>query len=442
MLLQFTIENYLSFRDKAVFSMRAASNVERDDKPPDVVRGTDILRCAAMYGANASGKSNFIKALSFAQALVVRGVSERGKIATRPFRLDPVAATKPSCFEFYLRAASGKTYGYGFEVRPDAVVREWLSELEAGEETEVFSRDGKNFEFSPALAPPEGEFLNLLSSAARDNQLLVRTAREFKLERFPQAFTDVLAWFEEALVIIAPDARLGGLVGRVAKDERFRAFLEQVLSRADTGISAVQTVRREVSKDERSMLERLASGGADEFEDGRTRAHFVTEGDDWRCEELRLRHAGDATDEAGGFELEDESDGTVRLLDLAPMLFYAGKTPLVFVVDELDRSVHTSLTRWLVERFITESAGTASQLIFTTHDTNLLDLQRLRPDSIWFSEKDEKGVSTLYSLAEFKKEQIEALCGALEQGYLNGRFGAIPFLGDAVRLGWPRGGEG
>lgn len=443
MLIQFLVENFRSFRDATVFSMRTARNVERGEHAADVVAGTNILRCAAMYGANASGKSNFVKALRFAQNLVVHGVSERGRIRSQPFRLDPAASEEPSRFEFYVRAASGKIYGYGFAVRPDVVVSEWLSEVDESDERGVFNRDGNAFVFADTLEPSVREFLTIVGEGTRENQLLLRTALEFKRERFPVPIQDMIAWFS-ALAIILPDARYSELVQEADKDQEFRAFLGEVLSRADTGISAVRTVRREVTKAERGALDELSESKEDGFAVNLpdTRAHFAFAEDDWYCVELRLEHAGDRREATDVFELADESDGTVRLLDVAPMLFHARARPMLFVVDELDRSMHTALTRWLVERFISEGAGTTSQLIFTTHDTNLLDLEVLRPDSIWFAEKDERGASTLYSLAEFKKEQIDQLRGAMEQGYLNGRFGAIPFLGDHVRLGGSRGSEG
>lgn len=427
MLLQFAVENFLSFRDKTVFSMRAAANVERGPEAPDVVRGSDIARCAALYGANASGKSNFIKALSFAQELVVLGVEEPGRILTRPFRLDAATAGAPSSFEFYLRSATGRTYCYGFVVRPEAIVHEWLSELDGENEVEIFNRDGGSFTFALPAEDPALELLTLVGSATRDNQLFLRTAREFKLDRFPRAFADVLAWFKLTLVIIDPEAKYGPLIAQTDKDPQFREFLGEILRRADTGISEIQTIRRKLTKDERVSLSNAGERRGHDVEEERGRAHYASEGDDVFRVELRLRHGSEASEDEGVFELSEESDGTVRLLDLSPVLFHA-RGPLVFIVDELDRSLHTALSRWLVERFVAEGAGTTSQLIFTTHDTNLLDLESLRTDSIWFAEKNERGVSLLYSLAEFKAEQVAQLRKNLEQAYLVGRFGGVPRL--------------
>lgn len=429
MLIQFTVENYRSFRERTVFSMRKASNVERGEDAPDVVKGTDILRCAAMYGANASGKSNFVKALRFARELVVTG-----GIHLHPFRLDPDASKVPSHFEFYLRALSGAVYGYGYALRPDAVVQEWLTKVVDGGEVEIFSREGNTFQFAAQSDSSTDELLRLVSSATRNDQLLLQAVRIFKRERFPRAFADVLLWFEYELVIIEPNARFGSLIADADRSEAFRVFLGEVLRRADTGISGVRTVRRSVSKAERSALEDSGGhpGRDDDVVDGDRRVHYRSEGDELYAVELRFDHASGEVSNADEFELADESDGTVRLLDLSPMLFHAQR-PLVCVVDELDRSVHTALSRWLVERFITESAGSASQLIFTTHDTNLLDVPQLQPDSIWFAAKDKTGASTLYSLAEFKAEQIAELRKDLEKAYLVGRFGGVPRIRGAER---------
>ncbi|MCA9709814.1 MAG: ATP-binding protein, partial [Myxococcales bacterium] len=134
----------------------------------------------------------------------------------------------------------------------------------------------------------------------------------------------------------------------------------------------------------------------------------------------------------------EESDGTRRLVGLSPPLFALMRTPTAVIIDELDRSLHTLLCRNRIEGFLDADPSSSGQLIFTTHDTNLLDLTLLPRDSIWFVEKDRSGGSTLYSLAEFKEEQLEQLGSNLERGYLSGRFGAIPFLGDPKRLGWTK----
>ena len=144
------------------------------------------------------------------------------------------------------------------------------------------------------------------------------------------------------------------------------------------------------------------------------------------------------------FAFSEESDGTRRLVGLAHFLFDltqpANGAPTLHVIDELDRSLHPLLTRFFLDAFLNASTPEhPGQILFTTHDTNLLDLNVLSRDSVWFTEKDAGGASHLYALAEFKGEQLDRLGADLEAGYLQGRFGAIPFLGDARRLGWARG---
>jgi hypothetical protein len=158
---------------------------------------------------------------------------------------------------------------------------------------------------------------------------------------------------------------------------------------------------------------------------------------------MRLLHS--SVDEPAAMDIFEESDGTQRLLDLAPVLYHS-KSPSsveasIFVIDELERSLHPLLTRLFLGHFLGQTAGPTSQLIFTTHDTNLLDLALLPRDAVWFVEKNRQGASSVYSLAEFNGDQLDKLGGRVEEGYLQGRFGAIPFFGDLRRLGWSRGPE-
>jgi AAA15 family ATPase/GTPase len=446
MLIQLTIENFLSFHEKTVISMRAAPTVQRDGDAPDV--SGDILRCAAIYGANASGKSNLVKAIAFAKHLVLFGFGDRAKIPIQPFRLATVP-DEGSRIEFYLRSSSGRCYGYGFCATHERVTDEWLSQFIDGREEALFEREGQSFTVHDALfedANNDGHrsLLAAVTPGLRDNQLLLRTVQELRLDRFPRAFRDVVAWFE-SLMIVMPDTPFNALVAAIENVPDFRESVEKVLLATNTGVSALQTHRRELQPGEH---ESAFSEKAVQHELGdeihfvnhnrSDRATFVqtTDGKRYRVD-IQLAHERPG-DTPVNFDLANESDGTVRLLDLAPILF-RWPTDSVFVVDELDRSLHTLLSGWFVEHFIRHTGGSADlQLLFTTHDTNLLDLRQLKPDSIWFAEKSRAGATSLHSLAEYKQEQLDALTGHLEEGYLMGRFGAIPFLGDPNRLGWTK----
>lgn len=444
MLIQLTIENFRSFRDRTTFSLRAAGNIDRARDAVDVTADTDILRCAAVYGANASGKSNLVAAIELARDLVCEGTAEGRRIQAQPFRLDPALRSRPTCIELYVRVHSGRVFGYGFGVTRERVLYEVMTEVGEAGETLIFRRDEGRYELAPGPRDrgPAEKALEFLLDTGRDNQLLLRTAKELTLERFPEPIQEITRWFEESLTIVKPDSIYGHLITDVAGDAEFRGFLGDILRETDTGVSAIRTRKYDATETERELWERGALGTRTKSEalvvqQGKERVCFIRDEDDKQYRlELRFAHQTGA-DASTELSLADESDGTVRLLDLAPLLhrLREGAGTRVFVVDELDRSVHTLLSRWLIEQFLGRGSGSASQLIFTTHDTNLLDLALLRPDSLWFAQKDASGSSHLYSLAEYKKEQIDALRGGLEDGYLSGRFGAIPFLGDHARLG-------
>jgi hypothetical protein len=219
----------------------------------------------------------------------------------------------------------------------------------------------------------------------------------------------VTRWFRTGIHVVLPDSTFADLATRVAQEPSFKAFIESFLSGADTGVTGLD-------------VEPVASStGSVEHR-------------------IRLVHPGAAGRQIA-FPLEEESDGTRRLLHIAPFVYEIGQqrgaATRVYAIDELDRSLHPLLTRAFIQSFLSVApAAGLGQLIFTTHDTNLLDVSLLSRDSVWFVEKDAAGASSLYALSEFKDAQLEQLAGHLEQGYLQGRFGAIPFFGDARKLGW------
>lgn len=439
MLLQFTAENFRSIRDEVELSMRASDDVPRGDatRPRPVVSrprdDLEVLRCAAIYGANASGKSNLVEAMLVARQLVVHGTSSRDdRLGMQPFRLDAERRGQPSRFEFYV-LVNQEIYGYGFSATNKVITEESLTMMIDGEETEVFSRQNGNIRLSGALIaePEDPKFLEYVARGTPENQLFLHEAMLRNVESEPIAA--VFYWFEEQLKIIQPSSAFTQLVELTDSDPDFRKFLVRTMTWADTGIADLTVDRRRVDRDQLSLSEALPKEHV--MRAGRVGREAFVETRDGDAEELSLaiRHSEDASHPA--FGLEDESDGTRRLLDLAPMLYLASKGPTVLVIDELDRSLHTLLAQQLIEMFV-DHLPAATQLVFTTHDTNLLDCRSLRPDCIWFTERSPEGATSLFSLAEFPPEQLEVLSKDLEKGYLRGRFGGIPFIGDPARLGW------
>lgn len=444
MLLQFAVENFRSFRDRVELNMRASPDVSKPGPVAELSEQLRVLRCAAIYGANASGKSNLIRALSFAKQLVTSEPSSKDAlIPVGRFRLAAVTQGKPASFEFYARAA-GAIFGYGFALEPQRVVKERLCRVDPAtlDEEMLFEREGQVFTFSETsrAATDEPRYLDYVARGTRANQLFLQEAHERGV-----LFTAPLRrWFAETLTIIEPEAQFVSLEHLVDGSASFRARLEEVLAWADVGIVGVQTEHRTIDERVRTQIDALmknpkALEALQRLIPRRPRGSAVVRSDAGDLEEVSLgtRHRGES--ESIPFELVEESDGTLRLMDLAPMLHFAEeRNDVVFVVDELDRSLHTLLAQELVRKFLatTPPGGPATtQLIFTTHDTNLLDCALFGHDSVWFTEKEPKsGASSLYSLAEFPPEQLGALADHLERGYLQGRFGAIPFLGDPRRL--------
>ena len=446
MLIQFSVENFLSFDEEQVFSMVAAVG---DQHPthlvPDVPRkGASLLRAAALYGANGAGKSNLVQAIRFAKNLIVDGTRGAQAIAVRPFKLGKEAG-RPSKFEFIIKT-QGVLYNYGFRLDASRIQEEWLYATPNKQEVKYFERtttpDGKaNVTIGPSLSgrsSKQTQFLEFVAQGTRPNQLFLTET----LERNVIKLEPVINWFQRSLLILSAEALPTSLEIDVHQDEALTELLQSVLRNTGTGIEEVST--REVIFD----FDKLPQSISDEAETYiRTQLAdtyavslnlygpqenriMLKQGERDQIVQvlLQMKHRG-KEGQLIGFNIEEESDGTQRLINLAPLLFMLKQNlEQVILLDELDRRLHPKLSHFFVQAAL-EGKHT-SQLIFTTHDTNLLDLDLLRRDEIWFVEKDKGGASHLYSLAEFKTRPDLKI----EKGYLNGRFGGIPFIGDIHRL--------
>jgi len=454
MLLQFMVENFRSFHSQVTLDMipvksRIHSHHVLVSEPKG--RRVKCLPLAILYGANASGKSNLIRALAFAQKLILRGTRGESPTETRPFLLAPDAAEKPSRFEFVLKHDE-VLYTYGFTVTQKMVNEEWLFAVYQKQEQRLFERVTENgkarLEFGDKLAPTqkEAQRLQFVAEGTRPNQLFLTEA----IERNVDLLKPLMHWFRDHLIIIWPESQYQDLVMRAHTDEQFREFLDSFLGIADTGIQGIEL------REEKLDTNRYFSGLPEEAKKrlldklDRTpkqltvvagKVFFVLRQDqDKFAEILTLQTKHQSSDgQPVYFDPRDESDGTQRLMHIAPALLNLQSSEDVYVIDELDRSLHPALCRLYIEAFLdgVTRAGKKGQLILTTHETNLLDLDLLRRDEIWFVEKDKAGASRLTSLAEFKYKVRADL--KVARGYLNGRFGAIPLVGDTRRLFQPGG---
>ena len=447
MLLQFSVENFLSFREEVTLSMVPAKSRLMRDHIIEDNRGkrASCLPIAAIYGPNASGKSNLVRAVKFAKELILSETRPDGETGVAPFRLDAETETAPSRFEFVFKH-DGVLYSYGFVVGSDSVKEEWLFARYTSQESKVFeraTREGKVVvEAGSRLAPTKDQrqFIRFIAQATRPNQLFLTEAGSRNVE----PLKPVIDWFGDHLRIIPLQAQYLFLASRVRDDAEFTEFLSGFLSEADTGIGSVRTTVERFDpdkhlagrseQDRQGILNSLQRGVEVQLLSPQPdRQGTLVKSANQQAEYLRLktthrRNDGNTVD----FDVSAESDGTRRLMHLAPALLDLKQHEQVYIVDELDRSLHSLLSRMFVKLFLEciQSQKLRGQFIFTTHDTHLLDRELLRRDEIWFLEKDKSGASHLTSLAEYKVS--EGLRYA--NGYLNGRFGAIPFLGDVHSL--------
>ncbi|WP_373533801.1 ATP/GTP-binding protein [Microcoleus sp.] len=453
MLIQLTIQNFLSFRDEVTFSMVGVNSDRQhiDHLAEDAAgKGRSILPIAAIYGANAAGKSNLIEAISFAKNLVVQGTRSSQTIPVSSFKLGDYSK-QPSKFEFIF-THQGEQYSYGFKLNREQIFEEWLYGIPNGKKQEVMyfervtsSQKQTKVDFGSKLkgrSKKRQQFLDFIAQGTRPNQLFLTES----LERNVVILKPIFDWFRKVLTIIPAEADYTGLEIGVLSDESFTDFLSEFLKFAGTGIDSIITDEveldfdrhfptmpkvlrdniiqelNEAEKNSIAMIENLGGGRFLLFKDDENQVSLI---------QLRTRHRSEDGD-FFDFSIEEESEGTQRLINLIPALFILKQEEeKVIFLDELDRRLHPLLSRNFVQVAI-NCRDKKNQLIFTTHDTNLLDLDLLRRDEIWFVEKSEQGVSNLYSLAEFKmKPDLK-----IEKGYLNGRFGAIPFFGNPQSLGW------
>lgn len=429
MLLRFYIDNFLSFGDETFFDMLPGKNLKTNLKNhifsdnsvlKKEKRGSPVcvLPFAAIYGANASGKSNLIEAFRFVKVFVLgRNSKDKEEIPIEPFLLSEKNVNEPTQFEMVFKT-EGVVYTYGFRVGKERVWGEWLYRINEKSENElvferVFEGGKQKFTF--------GVTLDNLDSSKPEAWI---SSRELFLtfacnaEEKKEAFLPIYHWFER-WTFFDKNRYFNFIPAKVYEDNDFRKFLSQMVNSIDTGISSIQSQRQKMTKEEYQQLPLSERLGALMF--------FRAENKDIFTYKLLLEHYND-NGKTVHFPVEMESDGTRRMLELLPILYLMNKEKdqyNLFIIDELDNGIHPLLSSWFLNAFIANPYRRGSQMIFTTHDINLLDEKLLlRQDEIWFVEKNSLGKSHFTRLSEYEdSDKIK-----YKNGYLNGRFGGIPNL--------------
>ena len=394
MLIQFSVENYLSIKDKVVLSLLAS----RDNEHPEhlILDGNkNYLKSAVIYGANASGKSNVLNAFWFMVNYVLTSHNQQvhKAIDRIPFKFDKETPARPSSFEVIF-TANGIRYAYGFSVTDKAVVEEYLYYYPNGRQAIIFERkDTTDFRFTVDI-----DEQNTLKERTSANKLYLSVASNWSYVKV----IPVLEWFASCQIITKNSvADAYGLEAEQLKDDDYRRVIASMLRIADFGIQSLQVRDSDpISSKRGDIFTNVDAVHTVQDVEGNISSYTLN--------------------------MTEESDGTNSYFKLIGVVKKALDLGTLLVADEMDAHLHPLLTKHLVSLFNSaEFNPKEAQLIFTSHNTNLLDLDVLRRDQIWFTEKDEQTAATdLFSLYDFSIRKD----AKVEKGYLIGRYRAIPFI--------------
>lgn len=427
MIINFTLENWMSFRDSVSFSMVASRERQHGKRVPRVAKyPVRILPIAAMYGGNASGKTNFFQALNFAKKLVTKPKELNGSLSVKPFSLDTTAVKKPTRFTFEL-LIDELIYEFSFAVTSEAVIEEKLVKIISTGEKTLYHR----CEDKPILDKSLDSYdtLKVFFDATSDNQLFLNNS---VFQEQPH-FRPIYDWFNDTLVMIAPDTIFND--GKQSASDANSSYepMCEMLSDLDTGIARlgyeeIPFEHVKLPKAIKQELEKIVKEGttARVLEQQSNERFLFTRVKDKLVAKKLVTYHPMADGAEVQFEMRDESDGSQRLIDLLPGFqdMSASNSNRVYVIDELDRSLHTQLTRHLLETYLAScSQKSRSQLLFTTHDVLLMDQDLLRRDEMWVAERDARGASTLIAFSEYEDVRYDK---DIRKSYLQGRLGGIP----------------
>ena len=449
MLIGFSVANYKSFYKQQSFSL-LASRISRHKNHVAEIAGNRVLKSGLFFGANAGGKSNLIEAVSFSRSIILHGLN-RTDTNKKYFRIERDAFKQPGVFEYRIIANHTEySYGFAFSYLSKEFISEWLIQISNDSETILFERemdDNGDYQVASDYIDDDtnadenstrfriylDDFRNNVSNNLKKKTILSDIAlRQKNRNGVFSAISDVHNWFEN-LIVIFPESKFMDL-GGIMNDDQIKNLFSDLLAGFDTGIEAIDDKLLELDLDQlfsdipKEQAEQIKIDIANKTSNHQTlklkfKDQIIVLWQNDRGEivyrKMLLNH-GNSNDL---FEYADESDGTQRLFDLIP-IYLAQRENRVILIDEIDRSLHTNLTRQFLELFFASSEGRFSQLIATTHDSNLLDLDLVRQDEIWFVERNQDHSSQIYSLNRFK----ERFDKKIEKEYLIVRYGAIPIF--------------
>lgn len=423
MLIQFSVHNFRTFKEKATLSL-IASNYDKNRETENILQDANfnlrLLKSAVIYGANASGKSKLMEALNFMRRFAISSSRETQKgdeIDVHPFALNIETENEPSEFEVIF-TYKNVMYRYGFEANKEVIVSEWLYYRPKTKEVELFYRDYQAIETHPrnftkgAIAVREG--------MVRDNALLLSLAAQLN----DATSIQVIEWFRKLKIIsgIREEGYKGFTMSKT-KDPLHKQKMLELLKAADLGIQDIKLEMLNIDELPKDMPKELRDRLIRESKEENTEifSDIITTHKKYNNDRQFVENSFLSMD-------DDESSGTQKFFALTGPILDVLENGFSLVVDELDSKLHPNLICKLVSLFNSKELNPKdAQLIFNTHDTNLLSSGLFRRDQIWFTEKNKFGEARLYSLADFKTDEVRK-SEPFEENYIRGKYGAIPFL--------------
>ncbi|PZO36409.1 MAG: abortive infection protein [Pseudanabaena frigida] len=417
MLIEFRVGNYRSFKEIATFSMVAANIVSKDKSLDEnnvftVDDDLTLLKTAAIYGANASGKSNLAKALGFMRWFIINSSKDTQtseQIEVERFKLSDSTDSEPSFFEivFFMNQ---KKYRYGFEANRNEVVSEWLFYVPKLRETKLFERKAGSFTIAK-IYKADG-----IQQKTRSNALFLSVSAQFNVG----IAESILTFFGKNINLISglDDEGYHGYTIKCLQDNKNRDSILNFLKNLSLGFDDIQLEEHDIN------VESLPREIPDEI-----KRFILKNSDGGKATSVQTLHK--KFNEEGVFisselfDINDESEGTQKIFSLAGPFLDTLKNGKVLIIDEFDARLHPKLSLAIVEMFNSRDVNpNNAQLVFMTHDTNLLSNKLFRRDQVWFTEKNRYGSTSVYSLVEYKVRND----ASFESDYIKGKYGAIPYI--------------
>jgi len=422
MLVQFSLKNYKTFKDRATLSL-VASNYDKKVREHENVVPIDqfdlrILKSSVIYGANASGKSKFYDAINFVRNFIIDSATDYNagdEIPVEPFLLNSSSENEPSEFEFIF-IFNNNRYRYGFELNKEKILAEWLYEKSNIKEIELFYRENQEIETHPKRYKKGGSIAK--QGFVRENQLLISKATQFN-DEFSES---IYNWFYGVKALSGlKESRFEGYTMSLLDNKKKKKKILELLKAADLSIDDLETEKLNLDQMPENMPKSLKEILTKEAKENDK--VFIT---DVRTTKKKFDNEGEFISDTY-FSMEDnESSGTKKFFALTGPILDVLEKGYILIVDELDSKLHPNLVQKIVSLFNSiDSNPFNAQLIFNSHDTNLLSSGLFRRDQVWFTQKNKLGEGSLYSLSDFKKVRQNE---ALENNYIRGKYGAIPFL--------------